>query len=120
MGILGWIIILVVVSIICRILRSLFQAVDWIVYLLILAAFIFIWITKGFWWGLLAGIIGSVVATFLFGMGGGTKVSKFGHTYTLTCKDCGYDDLEITTDTEVGVVTRCKRCGKVQAHILRH
>ncbi|MBO7277238.1 MAG: hypothetical protein J6U84_04680 [Bacteroidales bacterium] len=53
-------------------------------------------------------------------MGGGTKVSKFGHTYTLTCKDCGYDDLEITTDTEVGVVTRCKRCGKVQAHIMRH
>ncbi|MEE0266612.1 MAG: hypothetical protein UD103_01340 [Bacteroidales bacterium] len=97
-----------------------FKAVDWIVYLLVLAVFIITWITDGFWLGLLAGIVGSVVAVFLFGMGGGTEVKRFGHTYTLTCSECGYEDLEITEHTEVGVVTRCRRCGKVDNYVLRH
>lgn len=120
MGILGTIITLVIIVGVCRLLRSLFKAVDWIVYLLVLAVFIITWITDGFWIGLLAGIVGSVVAVFLFGMGGGTEVKRFGHTYTLTCSECGYEDLEIMVHTEVGVVTRCRRCGKVANHVLRH
>lgn len=118
MGFIGWGIILIVVAIICRALRSAFKAIDWIVYLFVLAAFIIVWITDGFWMGLLAGIIGCVIVSLLFGIGGGTEIRKFGHKYTLTCGECGYDHLEITKHTDIGVITRCKRCGNVCHHTL--
>lgn len=120
MGFLGWAITLVIAAIVCRALRSAFKAIDWIVYLLVLAAFITVWITDGFWMGLLAGVIGCVAVSLLFGIGSGTEVRKFGHKYTLSCEECGYDNLEITAHTELGVVTRCKRCGQVCHHTLNH
>lgn len=120
MGFIGWAIALVIVAIICRALRATFEAIDWIVYILVLAAFVIVWITDGFWMGLLTGVIGSVAVSLLFGIGSGTEVRKFGHKYTLTCNKCGYDDLEITTHTDDGVITRCKRCGKVCHHTLNH
>lgn len=120
MGFIGWAIVLVVVAIICRALRAVFEAIDWIVYLFVLAAFIIVWITDGFWMGLLAGVIGCVVVSLLFGIGGGTEVRKFGYKYTLTCDKCGYDHLEITAHTNDGVVTRCKRCDHVCHHTLNH
>lgn len=120
MGFIGWIIALVVISIVCRALRSIFKVVDWIAYLIVLAAFVIVWITNGFWMGLLAGIIGCVVVAILFNIGGGTEVKMFGHTYTLECDKCGYDHLEILEYTEVGVRVRCKRCGKESFFILRH
>lgn len=120
MGFIGWTIVLIVVAILCRILRSIFEAIDWIVYLLVLAAFIIVWITDGFWMGLLAGFIGCVAVSLLFGIGSGTEVRKFGHKYTLSCDKCGYDNLEITAHTDDGVVTRCRRCGQVCHHTLNH
>lgn len=120
MGFIGWVILLIVLAAICRALRSVFKAVDWIVFLLIFAAFIIVWITEGFWMGLIILFIGSAIAGILFGIGGGTEVHKFGYKYTLTCDKCGYDHLEIIDEDELGVTTRCKRCGDVQGHILRH
>lgn len=112
MGIIGWIIILIVATIVCRVLRSVFEAIDWIAYLLVPAAFIFVWITNGFWSGLLAGIIGCAAVSLLFGIGGGTEVRMFGNKYTLTCTKCRYDDLDIAERTDNGIITtRCKRCG---------
>ena len=113
-------IILVIAAVVCRALRSIFVAIDWIVYLFVLVAFIVVWITDGFWSGLLTGVIGCVVVGLLFGIGGGTEVRKFGHKYTLSCKKCGYDHLEITAHTELGVITRCRRCGEVCHHKLNH
>ena len=120
MSLIGWIIVLFVVSIICRLLRSLSEVVDYIAYLIVLAAFIIVWINAGFWFGLLAGFVGMIAIYLLFGIGSGTEVKKFGRKYTLSCKDCGYDDLEILEENEVGVCTRCKRCGKVCFYTLNH
>lgn len=120
MGILGWAIVLIVASIVCRVLRAAFKVVDWIVYLFVLGAFIYVWINDGFWMGLITGIIGCIVVSLLFGIGSGTEVRKFGHKYTLSCNNCGYDDLEITSHTELGVVTRCRRCGEICHHTLNH
>lgn len=120
MGFIGWAVVLVVVGIICRALRSVFEAIDWIAYLCVLAVFIFVWITNGFWSGFFAGIIGGIVVSLLFGFGDGTEVRKFGNKYTLTCDKCGYDELEITSHTDYGVMTRCKRCGRECHHILNH
>ena len=72
MGFLGWIIILAVIAIICRVLRSFWEAVDWIAYLLVLILFIGIWVSEGFWSALLAGFLGCLAITLLFGIGGGT------------------------------------------------
>lgn len=120
MGFIGWAIVLIVVVIICRALRAVFKAIDWIVYLFVLAAFIIVWIMDGFWMGLLAGAIGCVAVSLLFGIGGGTEIRKFGYKYTLTCDKCGYDHLEITAHTDDGVITRCKRCGHVCHYTLNH
>ena len=120
MGFFGWIIILAVAAIVCRLLRSIWQAIDWIAYLLVLILFIAVWISEGFWAGLLAGFLGCIAVARLFGINVGTEVRKFGHTYTLTCDDCGYDNLEIKEHTELGVVTRCKRCGHICHHTLNH
>lgn len=120
MGFWGWIIILVVAALVCRALRSIWVAVDWIAYLLVLVLFIAVWVSEGFWTALLAGFLGSVVVSLLFGIGSGTVVRKFGHKYTLSCDKCGYDNLEITEHTESGVITRCKRCGRVCHQVLNH
>ncbi|MBO7226866.1 MAG: hypothetical protein J6V33_04720 [Bacteroidales bacterium] len=120
MGFWGWIIVLFITSIICRIIRSRFEAIDWIVYLLVFVVAVFVWIFNGFWMGLLALIVGSIAATLLFGMGGGTKVNKFGHNYTLECDSCGYDKLDIIEHTELGVITRCPRCKRICHHTLNH
>lgn len=120
MGFIGWIVVLVVVAIICRALRSVFEAIDWIAYLFVLAAFIIVWIAEGFWMGLLAGFIGCIAMSLLFGIGSGTEVRKFGNKYTLSCDKCGYGNLEITEHTDRGVVTRCKRCGQVCHYTLNH
>lgn len=120
MGFIGWAISIVVVAIICRALRSIWEAVDWIAYLLVLILFIGIWVSEGFWAALLAGFLGCLAIALLFGIGSGTEVRKFGHKYTLTCNKCGYDNLEITEHTDLGVVTRCKRCGQICHHILNH
>ena len=120
LGFWGWTIVLVIISLICRGLRSIFEAVDWIAYLLPWAAFIIVWISEGFWAGLLYGIIGCIAISLLFGIGGGTQIRKFGRRYTLTCDKCGYEHLKITEETDLGVVTRCRRCGQVCYHMLNH
>ena len=48
MGFWGWLIILAVVALICRALRSIWEAVDWVAYLLVLILFIVIWVSEGF------------------------------------------------------------------------
>ncbi|MBR5215925.1 MAG: hypothetical protein IKV80_06855 [Bacteroidales bacterium] len=120
MGFFGWIIILAVAALICRALRSIWEAVDWIAYLLVLILFIVVWVSESFWAALLAGFLGCLAITLLFGIGSGTEVRKFGHKYTLTCEKCGYDNLEITEHTDFGVITRCRRCGQVCHHTLNH
>lgn len=120
MEIIGGILLLIAIMFICRVLRAAFWAVDWIVYILIAAAFVLIWITNGFWMGLLAGVIGLVAARLLFSIGGGTEVRKFGHKYTLTCHNCGYGDLEIVEHTDDGVISRYRRCDYVCHHRLNH
>ena len=86
MGLFGWIIILAVAALICRALRSIWEAVDWIAYLSVLILFIVAWVSEGFWTALLVGVLGSIAITFLFGIGSGTEVRKFGHKYTLSCE----------------------------------
>lgn len=120
MGLFGWIIILAVAALICRALRSIWAAVDGIAYLSVLILFIVAWVSEGFWTALLVGVLGSIAISFLFGIGSGTEVRKFGHKYTLTCEKCGYDNLEIMEHTDFGVVTRCRRCGQVCHHTLNH
>ena len=123
MGFIGWVISIVVVAIICRALRSKWEAVDWIaylLYLLVLILFVCTWVSEGFWAALLTGLLGCLAIAILFGIGGGTEVRMFGHKYTLTCDKCGYENLEITEYTDLGVVTRCKRCGETCHHILNH
>ena len=120
MGIIVWLIVLFGVAVICRVLRARYQAIDWIVYLIVFGVAIMTWITEGFWMALLSFFIGAIIAKVLFGMGGGTTVHKFGHDYELECKECGYDDLEIIDENEIGVNTRCKRCGAVCFHRLLH
>ena len=111
---------LAVAAVVCRFLRSVWMAIDWIVYLLVLILFIGVWISVNFWAALLAGFFGCIAVTLLFGIGYGTEVRKFGQKYTLSCDKCGYDNLKITTHTDDGVITRCKRCGDVCHHTLRH
>ena len=77
MGFIGWAISIVVVAIICRVLRSIWEAVDWIVYLLVFILFVGIWISEGFWAALLAGFLGCLAITLLFGFGSGTDGRKF-------------------------------------------
>ncbi len=120
MGFIIWVIGMIIVALICRALRSSFKAVDWIVGLIVLAFFIITWINDGFWMALLAGFLGLIATFFLFGIGGGTQVRKFGYTYTLKCNECDYDHLEIIGHTDYGVVTRCKRCKNVCNHTLNH
>lgn len=120
MGFFGWIIILVLISIVCRFLRAMFEVVDYIAYIMLLVVFVGTWIGNGFWAALLAGFIGLIVITFVFGIGGGTEVRRFGHKYTLNCGHCNYGDLEIQEDTEDGVWVRCRRCGRTSHHKLNH
>lgn len=120
MGLFGWIIILAVTALICRGLRSIWVAVDDIAYVSVLILFIVVWVSEGFWTALLAGFLGFLAITFLFGIGSGTEVRKFGNKYTLKCEKCGYDKMEIMEHTDFGVVARCKRCGQVCNYTLNH
>lgn len=123
LGLIGSIIALIVIAIICRALRARFKVVDIIVTLSMLATFIITWIFDGFWMGLLYFFCAALIARLFFGIGGsstGTTVRKFGYEYTLKCKKCRYEDLEILEHTDDGVITQCKRCGYTQGHILNH
>lgn len=120
MGFILCAILLVVLAVVCRALRAKFEAVDWIVWLPVLAAFIIVWIIEGFWMGLLILLIGGVAVEILFGISDGTVVHRFGYKYTLTCTKCGYDHLKIIDEDEQGVTTRCKRCGAKHYHPLIH
>lgn len=119
-GIWGWIVILFVIAVIGRLLRSLSEAVDTIIGLVVLIVVIIVWSSNGFWMGLLTFFIGSVCMVLLFGMGSGTVIRRYGRKYTLTCDKCGYEKLEIVSEFEGGVTTKCKRCGEVVGHILNH
>ncbi len=120
MGFLGWLAILALLALICRALRSLWKSVDLIIGILILIVIVVVWICEGFWYALLALFICGIISQLFFGMGSGTEVRKFGHKYTLSCNECGYDNLEITEHTQDGVITRCKRCGQICHHTLNH
>lgn len=116
----GWAAILFIIAVIGRLLRSQFKAVDGIICLLVLIATIIVWISDGFWMALLTFFIGGFCITFLFGMGSGTVVRRYGHKYTLKCEKCGYEKLTIVKEFEGGVTTKCKRCGEVVGWTLNH
>ena len=120
LGLIGSIIALIIIAIICRALRARFKVVDYIVGLSMLATFIITWISDGFWMGLLYFFCAALIARLFFGMGGGTTVQKFGHEYTLKCKKCMYEDLEILEQTDDGVITQCKRCSYTSYRTLLH
>ncbi|MBR5512237.1 MAG: hypothetical protein IKU50_08545 [Bacteroidaceae bacterium] len=121
MGFWGWLITIVIVVIVCRLLRAMFRAVDWIVYILLFGSAIYAGIyNESFWAGFLAAVIGAIAARFFFGIGSGTEVYKFGNKYTLTCRECGYHDLEIVAHTDEGVIVRCVRCKDESHHKLNH
>lgn len=111
--------IFVVACIILRAIRSLTVVADYIAYALVLAGFIWAWIENGFGWGLLMGFLPAIVVFLLFGMlRDGTKVRYNGKNYDLRCDKCNYEDLEIISQSDNYITTKCRRCGKVKGHIL--
>lgn len=116
----GWAMILLTIAVIGRLLRSQFEIVDGIICIIVIIASIIVWISNGFWMGVLTFFGGSFCFGLLFGMGGDTQIRRYGHRYTLKCDKCGYEKLTIVEEFEGGVTTKCKRCGDVVAHILNH
>ncbi len=113
LGIIGTIIVIVIVAIILRALRARFKWVDWIAYLIVIAAIVYNWIDGGFWMGLIAFFVSSFVVGIMFGLGKTTEVYKFGNTYTLECNKCGYGGLTVIDEHPDGVTTKCNRCGHI-------
>ena len=83
MGFIGSLVLLIVVSIFLRILRSHFAWIDAVAYILLFAFVIIIWINNGFWAALITFFVSAFVVGLMFGIGGGTKVYYAGKSYTL-------------------------------------
>ena len=118
MGFWGVILILVVAAIVLRLLRSLFEWVDYVAIAIYIVVPIVVWITNGFWAALLAFIITSIAVYLLFGIG--TKNTEWqgddGQRYSISCYKCNYEHMEILSSYEKGVYARCKRCGDTRRY----
>lgn len=108
----------IVLAIVLRGLRSIFQWVDYIACGLIIILPIAVGIANGFWAGVGTFVVASIAVGLLFGVGGGTDVRHNGHNYTMTCRECGYEGLEILGREGNVVYTKCKRCGNHCANTL--
>ena len=118
MGFWGVILILVVAAIVLRLLRSLFEWVDYVAIAIYIIVPIVVWITNGFWAALLAFFITSIVLYYLFGVG--NEKTKWqgddGQRYSISCYKCNYEHMEILSSDEQGVYARCKRCGDTRRY----
>lgn len=120
MGFFGVLILLVIISLILRALRSIFVWIDFIAYAILIIVPIIMWISEGFWPALITFFGAAIAISLLFGIGSKTEIHRFGHKYSLECSECGYGNLEILREEDNVVVTKCKRCGQVCAHTLNH
>ena len=118
MGFWGVILILVVAAIVLRLLRSLFEWVDYVAIAIYIVVPIVVWITNGFWAALLAFFITSIAVYLLFGIGNDkTKwQGDDGQKYSISCYKCNYEHMEILSSDEKGVYARCKRCGDTRRY----
>ena len=118
MGFWGVILILVIAAIVLRLLRSLFEWVDYVAYGIAIIVPIIVWITNGFWTAVLAYIITSIAVYLLFGIG--NEKTKWqgddGQRYSISCHKCNYEYMEILSSDEKGVYARCKRCGDTRRY----
>ncbi len=106
---MGIIIFILVVFFVLRFLRSKYEWVDTVLGLIVLGAPICVWIAVNFWVALLV----LVVLAMIYGLmiKDNTKVTINGKRYKLECKECDFEELEILSRVENGVIARCKRCG---------
>ena len=114
----GFVGIALVLAIVLRVLRSIFQWVDYVAYGLIFILPIVVGIANGFWAGVGTFVATCIIVPLLFGLSDGTQVRDNGCNYVLKCSKCGYDELEVTEKGDGYVVTKCKRCGNVMGNKL--
>lgn len=115
---IGSVVGLIVLSIILRLLRRLFRVVDYLIYFFVFGISIYVWVTEGFWWGILVFFVSALIVSILTGMGSRTEIRRYGKKWSFECSECGYGNLEVLSDeaTDMGsvIVTKCPRCGQKQ------
>lgn len=119
MGLLVVIIIIAVVILICRFLRSRYKWVDFIVYGIMFIEPIMVWISSGFWAALVTFFCLVFVMALLFGIGSNTELKRFGKVFSMECQECGYGKVDIIDDNWEVITFRCKRCGLIHTADLR-
>jgi hypothetical protein len=129
MGFLSFIIIVAVIILILRLLRSVYEWMDnflLISFWIVLIASVVLWIRDGFWSALIFFIVGEFLLGLIYGSGEPTKIERNGKVYKFKCTKCGYEKLDIIEEEEseeneegVPIVTlKCKRCGEEQPYKL--
>lgn len=114
-GLIIFIVVMVVISLVLRLLREMFKWVDYVAWAFVaigLLMFILGWINAGFWTGLLSGGTIMLVTGWMFGLGENT-IERNGTEGTLDdCKKCNYNKVRIIEDYGDYFITQCPRCGK--------
>lgn len=115
---IGTIIILVVAFIGLRLLRRVWTGADVLLFVVGLGFSIVLWVTNGFWTGLICFIV--YLAAHGIVMGSSTEVKRGNLRWEFECSKCGYNKVVIVEENEYAVRTRCPRCGKEEIHGLVH
>ncbi len=117
--IVGVLIGLFVVALILQGLRRVFAWLDWVFYILYFGALlglpITLWIVDDFWSALGAFLTSAVVGGLVMWLTGLTRKVKVNHgteNYTLECRNCHYNDVDIITDDYDYCDYECPRCGR--------
>ena len=115
---IGTIIILVLVFIGLRILRRVWVGADVLLLIVGLGLSIVLWVTNGFWTGLICFIVYLIAHGIV--MGSNTEVKRGNLRWEFECSKCGYNKVDIVDENEYAVKTRCPRCGNEEIHGLVH
>lgn len=114
-----WTIIILVVAFIgLRLLRLAWKGADALLFVIGLGVSITLWITNGFWSGLICFVVYLIAHGIV--IGSNTEVKRGNLRWEFECSKCGYNKVDIIDENEYAVKTRCPRCGNEQIHGLLH
>lgn len=115
---IGTIAVFVIAFVGLRLLRRVWAGADVLLFVIGLVLSIVIWITNGFWSGLICFIVYLVAHGIV--IGSNTEVRRGNLRWQFECPECGYNKVDIIYENEYAVRTRCPRCGNEQLHGLIH
>lgn len=103
----------IIVGLIERNNYSLANIIQIVLAVPLLGLFIYLWITDGFWSGMLLILLLGIpfgVGMHITGLPD-TVVHRGSRRYSLECKNCGCTKLEILCEDENHVTYKCRNCG---------